>query len=172
MKQLTRELIMKKRKIMILQDLKNKVLFLLSVTSFTIYLNAQPKHLDIELYTDNGITTLKIKNNTMDTIIFRGSFTLEQKDAKSHIISYKKNQIKDSIFYSRGAIWEYFNNEIKTHIQLKSGSNFIKISPQTIQEYPFSYFNKGTYYLEIQTFYIYRKKYHFLNVVTKEICVE
>lgn len=157
---------------MILQGLKNKDLFLLFAVLFTIYLNAQPKHLDIELHTDNGGVTLKIKNNTKDTITFRGSFTLEQKEDKAHIISYKKNQIKDSIFYSKGAIWEYFNNEIKTHIQLKSENNFIKILPQTIQEYPFSFFNKGTYYLEIQTFYIYRKKYYFLNVITNEICIE
>lgn len=155
---------------MIAQDLKNRMLFLFFILSVTL-VDAQIKELDMELIND-GIVTLRVINNTKDTILYKGKFLLEQKNAKAHIISYKKNFINDSIFYSKGAIWEYFNNELKESIQLKTGMNFIKIPPQTIQEFPFSYFKKGVYYLDIQTFYIYKKKYHFLNITTKEIKIK
>ncbi|GET46198.1 hypothetical protein [Capnocytophaga felis] len=168
---------MKKEKIMIVGDLKNKVLLILFVLLVKISfaqkeITVNNDFLKIKLKNVGKNISLQFKNTTNDTIYFRKIFFLEDGTTNSHILSFEKKYdsiIRDTV-YEQG-FFLYYN--VNTKYVLNTPEPIVKIPPKTIREFFLVHlFREGKYFLKIKTFYIHRKKYYYIDNQTNEVKIE
>ena len=129
-----------------------------------IYSQNEP-FLNVTLRVQEHTPLMEIRNTTTDTIQLFSKLKKENKEASTHILGFRKEgkQYTEGVLYSCYECLEdyfYLGN---------TKNNTIKIAPQSSISTYFPYLSSGTYYFEIQTFYIYQKKRYELKVTTPEI---
>ena len=121
--------------------------------------------LNVTLRVQEHTPLMEIRNVTADTIQLFSKLKKESKEASTHILGFRKEgkHYTEEVLYSCYECLEdyfYLGN---------TKNNTIKIAPQSSISTYFPYLSSGTYYFEIQTFYIYQKKRYNLKVTTPKI---
>ncbi|WP_314968742.1 hypothetical protein [Capnocytophaga gingivalis] len=108
---------------------------------------------------------MEIRNTTTDTIQLFSKLKKESKKASTHILGFKKEGKR----YIGGGLDNCYDCFEDYFYLGNTKNNTIKIAPQSSISTYFPYLSSGTYYFEIQTFYIYQKKRYDLKVTPPEI---
>ncbi|MFC2271580.1 MAG: hypothetical protein ACFNJN_04700, partial [Capnocytophaga ochracea] len=98
-----------------------------------------------------GYTPLmEIRNVTVDTIQLFSKLKKESKEASTHILGFRK----EGKHYIEGVLYSCYECLEDYFYIGNTKNNTIKIAPQSSISTYFPYLSSGTYYFEIQTFYI------------------
>ena len=108
---------------------------------------------------------MEIRNTTVDTIQLFSKLKKESKEASTHILGFRKERKR----YIGGGLDNCYDYSENYLFLGNTEKPYIKIAPQSSISTYFPYLSSGTYYFEIQTFYIYQKKRYDLKVTTPEI---
>ncbi len=174
---------MKKERIIVNKVILCNILFLLFCNAFGQRINIDSlvnnEYLTFKLIAnEKRLVSLEIENTTCDTLLVRNRVVLEQ-NSMCYIAGYEKRyknrEGKDSIYFQWGALWDYYGYSSDTQFFRLFGKyeKVIKrLPPKTKIITPLTYFNKGEYYLKIQTAYFHRKKLYFARTETNKIKID
>jgi len=121
--------------------------------------------LNVTLRVQEHTPLMEIRNTTVDTIQLFSKLKKESKEASTHILGFRKEGKR----YIGGGLENCYDYSENYLFLGNTEKPYIKIAPQSSISTYFPYLSSGTYYFEIQTFYIYQKKRYDLKVTTPEI---